>query len=178
MSPGLPPDVKHADQLAALQEAYSTSLLPPQGRGYRRLRNAAQGRPSSQERYAEVHPLSEALLQTLAGLPIVRAETRDQRAERLAPEMQARPEAAQAFMQAVDDEAGPNPYAAGLESVGDAGRLKAKLQQVQQALRAEVLNVANYDPQRRLTQEGEDRLRKTLLYLKAIAGRLEAVGRQ
>jgi hypothetical protein len=172
---GAPPDVKKREQLRAFGGGYAPSLLPPYGRGYERLQNAAEGVSGSSYPFAEPQSVAEAVLQSVIGIPVHHAEGEAAKKERMTPVLEARGEAASEFLlRLADAPPAKNPYAE-QHNFSDLKRLGVRLKNARMYLKGAVKAANNYGPGGKLTPEGEKRLQSAWLHVKAIADRMQAV---
>jgi hypothetical protein len=165
--PGTPPDEARDIQMRALRQGYLPSLAPG-GRGLERIGKALR-HEAGPGKYGKPQPIGEALSQTLAGVPVYHAEEKQ---ERLAPQLEKRAAAAEAYLHQARAEAEhlPNPYAANLAtSKVNPQMLRRLVKDNGSYLKREVLNAENYDAHGQLNDTGKKRLRRALLYRLAIA---------
>lgn len=184
MKPGLPPDMKLQRQVEALQESYSPSLLPPAGRGFQRLRAAAEGRPVTPGPFGQAQPLGEAVSQSIFGIPVYRGESFDTRKERLAPKIEQRAAQADAWLDQVGAEidSGRLPvtpgYTARAAHETDPRQIHRLAQDANARLREMREDASLYDREGRLTMDGKARLRRMLEWRTALTKRLEMLPQQ
>jgi hypothetical protein len=136
-------------------------------------------RATSDSPFAEPQTPAELALQRLALRP-VKPESREQRIERLSPEVDKRSEISQKYLDIVEARMDrmANPYVARMAGITDPVALQKQGKDTADYLRQQMLSPANIGGNQKVTAEGQRKIREARLQLRAIELRLDQLDQQ